>query len=53
MTNANDDERRRAYPLLGSIQNSVGYGFLGNEAVVAIANRLRGRPLSPRRRAPS
>ncbi|GAC1419005.1 MAG: hypothetical protein NVSMB64_28500 [Candidatus Velthaea sp.] len=37
------DERTRAYPLLGSIQNSVGFGFLGNEAVNAIAHRMRTR----------
>lgn len=41
-----DDERRRGYPLLGSIQNSVGYGFLGNEALTAIANRLRLRTVT-------
>ena len=46
MTTTNDDERQRAYPLLGSIQNSVGYGFLGNEAVVAIAHRLRVRTVT-------
>jgi pyridoxine kinase len=43
---AGDDERTRAYPLLGSIQNSVGYGFLGNEAVTAIAHRLRVRTVT-------
>ena len=37
------DFDQRVYPLLGSIQNSVGMGFLGNEAVNAIANRLRVR----------
>jgi pyridoxine kinase len=42
----NDDERRSAYPLLGSVQNSVGYGFLGNEAVTAIAHRLRVRTVT-------
>ncbi|HYZ15598.1 MAG TPA: PfkB family carbohydrate kinase, partial [Candidatus Acidoferrum sp.] len=42
----NDDERRRAYPLLGSIQNSVGFGFLGNEAVTAIAQRLHVRTIT-------
>ena len=40
------DDRQRAYPLLGSIQNSVGFGFLGNEAVSAIANRMRVRTIS-------
>jgi pyridoxine kinase len=43
---SSDDERQKAYPLLGSIQNSVGFGFLGNEAVVAIANRLRVRTVT-------
>ncbi len=42
----NNDERQRAYPLLGSIQNSVGFGFLGNEAVTAIAHRVRVRTAS-------
>lgn len=41
-----NDERRRAYPLLGSIQNSVGFGFLGNEAVSAIAQRMRARTIT-------
>ena len=41
----NDDERQRGFPLLGSIQNSVGYGFLGNEALTAIAHRLRLRTI--------
>ena len=40
------DDRQRAYPLLGSIQNSVGFGFLGNEAVTAIANRMRVRTIT-------
>ncbi|GAC1548442.1 MAG: pyridoxal kinase PdxY [Candidatus Velthaea sp.] len=40
------DVRTRAYPLLGSIQNSVGFGFLGNEAVTAIAHRMRVRTSS-------
>jgi pyridoxine kinase len=44
--NTSDEDRQKAYPLLGSIQNSVGYGFLGNEAVVAIANRLRVRTVT-------
>jgi pyridoxine kinase len=43
---SNDDERQKAFPLLGSIQNSVGYGFLGNEAVSAIANRLGVRTVT-------
>lgn len=42
----NDDERQRAYPLLGSVQNSVGFGFLGNEALTAIAHRLRLRTVT-------
>lgn len=41
-----NDERTRAYPLLGSIQNSVGFGFLGNEAVTAIAHRMRVRTIT-------
>jgi pyridoxine kinase len=45
-SSANGDEHARAYPLLGSIQNSVGYGFLGNEAVSAIAHRLRVRTVT-------
>jgi pyridoxine kinase len=40
----NDGERGDA--LLGSIQNSVGYGFVGNEAVRAIAHRLRLRTVT-------
>lgn len=44
--NSSDDERQRSYPLIGSIQNSVGYGFLGNEAVTAIAHRMRARTLT-------
>ncbi len=31
------------YPLLGSVQNSVGMGFLGNQAVFAVANGLGAR----------
>jgi len=34
-----------SFPLIGSIQNSVGMGFLGNQAVVAIANALGARVL--------
>ncbi len=30
---------------MGSIQNSVGYGFLGNEAVAAVANSLQVRTI--------
>lgn len=36
----------RAFPLLGSIQNDVGIGFLGNQAVAATANPLRVRVAS-------
>jgi len=32
-----------SYPLVGSIQNSVGMGFLGNQAVFAVANALGAR----------
>ena len=31
------------YPLVGSIQNAAGMGFIGNQAVFAIANALGGR----------
>lgn len=31
------------YPLVGSIQNSAGMGFLGNQAVFAVANALGAR----------
>ncbi len=31
------------YPLVGSIQNTVGMGFIGNQAVSAIANALGAR----------
>ncbi|MHB8462012.1 MAG: bifunctional hydroxymethylpyrimidine kinase/phosphomethylpyrimidine kinase [Vulcanimicrobiaceae bacterium] len=34
-----DDETVR-YPLIGSIQNSVGMGFLGNQSLWSIANAL-------------
>jgi pyridoxine kinase len=43
---SNDDAAIKAYPLLGSIQNSVGYGFLGNEAVSAIAHRMNVRTVT-------
>jgi pyridoxine kinase len=33
----------QSYPLVGSIQNSVGMGFLGNQAVFAVANGLGAR----------
>lgn len=34
-----------SFPLIGSVQNSVGMGFLGNQAVGAIANALGARVL--------
>jgi len=34
------------YPLIGSIQNTVGTGFIGNQAVFAIANALGARVIS-------
>ncbi|MGZ3547509.1 MAG: bifunctional hydroxymethylpyrimidine kinase/phosphomethylpyrimidine kinase [Vulcanimicrobiaceae bacterium] len=34
------------YPLIGSIQNSVGMGFLGNQAVSAVANGLGARVIA-------
>jgi pyridoxine kinase len=33
----------QSYPLIGSIQNAVGMGFIGNQAVFAIANSLGAR----------
>jgi pyridoxine kinase len=35
-----------AYPLVGSIQNTLGAGFMGNQAVFAIANALGARVIS-------
>jgi pyridoxine kinase len=40
--NRNDDDVQ-SFPLLGSIQNSVGMGFLGNQSAFAIANALGAR----------
>lgn len=37
----NDDAQ--SFPLVGSIQNSCGMGFLGNQATIAIANALGAR----------
>jgi pyridoxine kinase len=37
------DESAVHYPLIGSIQNSVGMGFLGNQALFAVANQLGAR----------
>jgi pyridoxine kinase len=37
------DDDVQSYPLVGSIQNSVGMGFLGNQAVYAVANGLGAR----------
>ena len=37
----NDDVQ--SFPLVGSIQNSVGAGFLGNQAAFAVANALGAR----------
>jgi pyridoxine kinase len=34
------------YPLIGSIQNAVGMGFIGNQAVFAVANALGVRAIS-------
>ncbi|MBV8151699.1 MAG: bifunctional hydroxymethylpyrimidine kinase/phosphomethylpyrimidine kinase [Candidatus Eremiobacteraeota bacterium] len=36
----------RGYPLLGSIQNDVGLGFVGNQAVAATTNPLQVRLVS-------
>jgi len=37
------DDDVQSFPLIGSIQNSVGMGFLGNQAAFAIANGLGAR----------
>jgi pyridoxine kinase len=37
------DEEAQSYPLIGSIQNSVGMGFVGNQATFAVANALGAR----------
>src|SRR5947209_3744953 len=34
------------YPLIGSSQNTVGMGFIGNQAMFAIANTLGARVVS-------
>ena len=34
------------YPLIGSIQNTVGMGFIGNQAIFAIANALGARVIA-------
>ncbi len=33
------------YPLIGSIQNTVGMGFIGNQAVISICNALGARAI--------
>ncbi len=40
----NDDVR--VYPLIGSVQNTVGMGFVGNQAVYAVANALGARAIA-------
>lgn len=37
------DDEAPSYPLIGSVQNSVGMGFIGNQASFAIVNALGGR----------
>ncbi|HET9029555.1 MAG TPA: bifunctional hydroxymethylpyrimidine kinase/phosphomethylpyrimidine kinase [Candidatus Aquilonibacter sp.] len=37
------DDEAQSYPLIGSIQNSVAMGFIGNQAASAIVNALGGR----------
>jgi pyridoxine kinase len=37
------DDETQSYPLIGSIANSVGMGFVGNQATFAIANALGTR----------
>jgi pyridoxal/pyridoxine/pyridoxamine kinase len=39
----NVDDESKSFPLIGSIQNSVGMGFLGNQADFAVANALGAR----------
>ena len=39
----NRDDEIASFPLMGSIQNSVGMGFLGNQAAYAVANSLGAR----------
>jgi pyridoxine kinase len=34
------DDEIQSFPLIGSVQNSVGMGFLGNQAAFAVANAL-------------
>src|SRR5438270_14041231 len=34
------------YPLVGTIQNAVGMGFIGTQAVYAVANALGARAIS-------
>ncbi|HTX55862.1 MAG TPA: bifunctional hydroxymethylpyrimidine kinase/phosphomethylpyrimidine kinase [Candidatus Acidoferrales bacterium] len=37
------DDDVQSFPLIGSIQNTVGMGFLGNQAAFAVANGLGAR----------
>lgn len=41
-----DGPSEAGFPLVGSIQNSVGMGFLGNQCVFAVANALGARVVS-------
>lgn len=45
-TRAPDGEAGQGYPLIGSVQNSVGMGFLGNQCVFAVGNALGARVVS-------
>lgn len=45
-TRGSDGEIGQGYPLIGSIQNSVGMGFLGNQSAFAVANALGARVVS-------
>lgn len=40
------DDEAQSYPLIGSIQNSVAMGFVGNQASFAIVNALGARLVS-------
>ena len=40
------EKEEKPYPLLGSIANAVGMGYLGNDAMIAIANQMGVRVVS-------
>ena len=37
------DDEAQSFPLIGSIQNSVAMGFIGNQASLAVVNGLGAR----------